>query len=79
MIHPYYQGKGIGKKLVEYRINYLNKNPKIELIVVRTSQLVYQFYEKLGFELEKVEKDFWAKDFHLYQMKMLNNPKAIKA
>ena len=70
MIDPSYQGKGIGKKLVQYRINHLNKNSNIELIVVRTTQLVYKFYEKMGFELEKVEKDFWAKNFDLYQMKM---------
>jgi N-acetylglutamate synthase-like GNAT family acetyltransferase len=73
MIDPSSQGKGIGKKLVQYRINHLNKNSNIELIVVRTTQLVYKFYEKMGFELEKVEKDFWAKNFDLYQMKM--NPK----
>ncbi len=72
MIDPRYQGNGIGKKLTKYRINHLNSNSKIETIIVRTTQLVYKFYEKLGFELEKVEKDFWAKDFDLYQMKMNN-------
>ena len=72
MIDPKYQGNGIGKKLTKYRINHLNSNSKIESIIVRTTQLVFKFYEKLGFELEKVEKDFWAKDFDLYQMKMNN-------
>lgn len=72
MIDPNYQGKGIGKKIVQHRINHLNNNPTIELIVVRTTQLVYKFYEKMGFELEKVEKDFWAKNYDLYQMKMNN-------
>jgi [ribosomal protein S18]-alanine N-acetyltransferase len=60
------------KKLTQYRINQINENPKIELIVVRTTQLVYKFYEKMGFKLEKVEKDFWAKNFDLYQMQMMN-------
>lgn len=72
MIDPNYQGKGIGSKLVRHRIDYLNKNPNIEFIVVRTTQLVYKFYEKMGFELEKIEKDFWAKNYDLYQMKMNN-------
>ena len=72
MIEPNLQGNGIGKKLTQYRINHINKNPKIELIVVRTTQLVYKFYEKMGFKLEKVEKDFWAKNFDLYQMQMRN-------
>jgi len=33
---------------------------------------VYKFYEKIGFELDKVEKDFRAKNFDLYQMQMKN-------
>ena len=66
------QGKGIGKKLIQYRITLLSKNPKVEFIVVRTSQLAYKFYEKMGFELEFIEKDYWAKNFDLYQMKMKN-------
>ena len=69
IISPSSQGKGIGRKLTEFRINYLNENPTIHNIIVRTSQLVYKFYEKLGFELESVEKDFWAKNYDMYQMK----------
>lgn len=72
VIDPKSQGNGIGKKLTQYRINHLNNNSNIEFIIVRTTQLVFKFYEKMGFELEKVEKDFWAKDFDLYQMKMNN-------
>ncbi|SEA20432.1 GNAT family N-acetyltransferase [Psychroflexus halocasei] len=70
MIDPNSQGNGIGKKLTQYRINHLKEKENIELIVVRTTQLVCKFYEKMGFELEKVEKDFWAKGFDLYQMEM---------
>lgn len=72
IISPTSQGKDIGTKLTEYRIHHLRNNPKIESIIVRTSQLAYRFYEKMGFELEHIEKDFWAKDFDLYQMKMKN-------
>ena len=39
---------------------------------LRTTQLAFQFYEKMGFELDKTKKDFWAKGFDLYQMKMKN-------
>ena len=45
-------------------------NLNVDLIVVRTTQLVSQFYKKMGFEIEMIEKDFWAKNFDLYQMKM---------
>lgn len=72
VIDPKYQGKGVGKKLTQYRINYLKEKTNIESIIVRTSQLAHPFYEKMGFELEKIEKDFWAKNFDLYQMKMKN-------
>jgi hypothetical protein len=41
--------------------------------MVRTSQVAYQFYQKAGFDLEKIEKDFWAKGFDLYQMKFKNS------
>ena len=70
IIAPKSQGKGVGKKMTQYRIHHLRENPKIEFIIVRTTQLAYKFYEKMGFDIEKVEKDFWAKNFDLYQMKL---------
>lgn len=72
MIDPSYQGKGIGRKLTQYRINHLKNAQDVEWIIVRTSQLVYKFYEKMGFHLDKIVKDYWAKNYHLYQMKMSN-------
>lgn len=69
IIRPKYHGKGIGTALALYRIVEIKKKPAINFIVVRTSQFVYQFYQKLGFELDKIEKDFWAPGFDLYQMK----------
>ena len=70
IIHPNFQGQGIGKKLLLHRINHIQNKTEIKLIVVRTSQLAYKFYQKVGFELERVEKDFWAKGFDLYRMEM---------
>ena len=72
MVDSKSQGKGIGKKLTQHRINHLKGNPKIEIIRVRTSQHAYKFYEKMGFELEKIEKEYWAKNFDLYLMQMKN-------
>ncbi len=72
MIKPNSQGKGIGRKLTEHRIKHLNKNDEIDLLVVRTTQLTYKFYEKMGFKLTKIEKDFWAEGFDLYQMEQKN-------
>lgn len=70
MLHPDYQRQGIGKKLTLHRIAVIKKRPTIKHIVVRTSQLVFPFYEKVGFILEKTEKNFWGKGLDLYEMKI---------
>lgn len=67
-IHPDAHGKGLGRKLVQHRIDHIKNKPHIETITVRTSQLAYRFYQKFGFELVKTEKDFWAEGLDLYQM-----------
>lgn len=69
-LHPDFQRKGIGKKLTLYRIQEAKKNSDIRSISVRTSQLAHIFYQKLGFELQKVVKDFWAEGFDLYEMRL---------
>lgn len=69
-LHPDFQRRGIGKQLTLHRIEQIKQNPAIRLITVRTSQLAYAFYQKLGFELERIEKDFWAEGFDLYAMKL---------
>ena len=74
MIHPDFHGKGIGKKLTHHRINKIKENPNINLIVVRTSQLANKFYGKMGFELKRVEKDFWAEGLDLYLMEINITP-----
>ncbi len=68
LIHPDWQGKGIGSGLTLFRINEIKKNSKVIKIEVRTSQLVYAFYQKLGFELVESIDDYWGKGLHLYRM-----------
>lgn len=71
LIHPDFQGQGLGKALTLFRINEIKNNTSIHTVVVRTSQLVYTFYQKSGFELMHIVKDFWAEGFDLYQMHMV--------
>ncbi len=71
MVKASAHGTGIGTKLTEYRINLLEQNSEVEKIVVRTSQLAYKFYEKMGFQLIKVQEDFWANNLHLYEMEVI--------
>lgn len=68
LLHPNSQGKGIGSQLLQHRIGVLKSNQKVKQIVVRTSQHVYPFYEKNGFELREIKKDYWADGFDLYLM-----------
>ncbi len=70
IFHPHHQGKGLGRMLTQYRIDKLKEYDCINIISVRTSQLVYKFYEKFGFVLQEVVKDYWAKGFDLYRMEI---------
>jgi ribosomal-protein-alanine N-acetyltransferase len=63
-----FKGKGIGQSLLKYRIDFIQSNYVSATIKVRTSQLAYKFYEKNGFTLKKIEKDYWATGFDLYSM-----------
>jgi ribosomal-protein-alanine N-acetyltransferase len=72
IVSPNSHGMGVGKKLTEFRINHLKERKAIETIVVRTTQIVYKFYEKMGFKLIKVTNDFWAEDIDLYHMELKN-------
>lgn len=69
IIHPDWQGKGIGSVLAKFRIEKMQQMG-IPNIGVRTSQHVYKFYEKMGFALKEIEKDYWATGFDLYDMEL---------
>jgi [ribosomal protein S18]-alanine N-acetyltransferase len=68
MIHPEQQGRSLVGKLLKYRIDLLHQRPEVTIISGRTSQLVYSFYEKFGFRLLEVKENYWADNFHLYEM-----------
>ena len=68
IIHPDYQGKSLGRKLLMYRIEVLKAIPGIKKITVRTSQLAYKFYEKQGFTLNEIKRNYWADGFDMYSM-----------
>lgn len=70
IIDPEHQGKGIGRSLLLHRINVLKNDKQVNSIRVRTSQHTDKFYAKCGFSLEFITKDYWAKDYDLYQMKI---------
>ncbi len=65
---PNYSGQGLGKKAVEHCLQILKSSPKVEKLVVSTSQLAYQFFKKFDYTLVKTEKDYWGKGLDLYLM-----------
>lgn len=69
MVHPGWQGRGVGTALLQHRLRLVSQLP---IIIVRTSQQAYQFYEKNGFRLLSVQKDYWAAGFDLYLMQYEN-------
>ncbi|WNJ17092.1 GNAT family N-acetyltransferase [Pontibacter sp. G13] len=70
VVHPDHMGKGIGAQLTRHRIEHIRRQKAFDQIIVRTSQLVYPFYERQGFKLFFTERDFWAPGFDLYQMEL---------
>jgi len=57
---PQHTGKGLGKSVVDYSLKQLKQNPSVKKLTVRTSQLAYLFFEKIGFQLMRSEKDYWG-------------------
>ena len=77
ILHPDFQGQGLGTLMLDYRIEKLKKTKKVSKIIVRTTQLVYKFYEKAGFKLVEEVKDYWAEGFDLHEMEYVK-PKNIQ-
>lgn len=69
MFHPDFQRKTLGTQLLNYRLEKLKAIDGIEEITVRTSQQAYRFFEKRGFSVFEIKKDYWAKGLDLYSMK----------
>ncbi len=66
--HPDFHGLGLGRQLSLYCIHCLKAQADIDKLVVGTSQLVYRFFEKLGYTLLYTEENYWAPGLHLYLM-----------
>ena len=68
IVNPAFQRKGIGTYITTYRLQQILKIPTVEIVSVRTSQLVYRFYEKFGLILQEIIPDYWAKGFDMYRL-----------
>ena len=70
-LHPDWQGRGLGKRLALMRLDLIKTKASINKIVVRTSQMAFKFYEKMGFRLKYTSEDFWAKSYDLFYMEII--------
>ena len=56
VVHPTYQGKGVGKRLLETFLNNISQNRadilRVELIVRESNAKAIKLYESLGFKIE---------------------------
>lgn len=71
IVHPNWHGKSVGRQIVQKSLDEIRQIPGINKIVVRTSQLVYKFYEKFGFKLLSTTDNYWGEGMHLYHMEQL--------
>ena len=68
MVHIRYHKKGYGKSLVEFRLKSIaNYYPQFD-VVLNTSQKTFRFYEKLGFKLVSIKKDYYGVGLDRYDM-----------
>lgn len=67
-LHPTVFGGGHGKKAVHHCLEILRADARVKKLIVRTSQLVYPFFEKLGYQVVQTQKDYWAPGLDLYLM-----------
>ena len=69
-IDPAFHRMGFGKELTTYLLRVVSAIDNIQIVDVWTSQHAYRFYEKFGFGVKKIKKDYWGKDLDLYVMSM---------
>ncbi|MCU0438864.1 MAG: GNAT family N-acetyltransferase [Raineya sp.] len=55
-VHPDFQGKGVGKAIFMYLLNYIENTRhdilRVELIARESNQKAIEFYQKIGFKIE---------------------------
>ncbi len=70
MIHRSLHRQGIGRQLFQYRIALIKSISPDSTIVLDTSQHAYPFFQKLGFVITKITRDFYAKGIDRYDMEL---------
>lgn len=70
MVDPTRHGIGLGKALLEYRLEQLRGNRNVNRVCIDSSQLTAPFYEKYGFTTQRIIPDGYAPGLHRHEMEI---------
>ena len=74
LIHSDFHKKGLGEKLLKFRLEEIKKiYPKVN-IVLDTTQHSFTFFEKYGFVTTKITNDSYGVGMHRYDMVKKDSP-----
>ncbi|MDR6804932.1 N-acetylglutamate synthase-like GNAT family acetyltransferase [Dyadobacter sp. BE34] len=68
MVAREFHRKGIGKQLLTFRLNKIQELRPGASVILDTTQLSFPFFEKLGFRITQITKDFYAPGLDRYDM-----------
>lgn len=68
MVAREFHRNGIGKQLLTFRLNKIQELRPGSSVILDTTQLSFPFFEKLGFRITEVTKDFYAPGLDRYDM-----------
>jgi [ribosomal protein S18]-alanine N-acetyltransferase len=72
MVHADLRGTGLGKELLQYRLDLIKTRfPEIRSVVSQTSPAAAGFFAKFGFETRYEEPKYWGNEIDLVGMELL--------
>lgn len=74
LINKEHHKRGYGKALAMFRLDIIRHKFPTADVILDTTQHTYRFFEKLGFVIEKVTKDFYAPGLDRYDMRLKAMP-----
>ena len=68
MVDRSHHGRGLGRQLIQYRLDELRKHPEVVAVKLQTSHLSAPFFAKAGFTTEQVIEDGYGPGLHQHDM-----------
>lgn len=76
MIRRDWHGRGVGRLLLERRLEAIREDHTIKLVIMNTSQHTVAFFQKFGFQIEQVIPDGYSAGLDRYELRLLLNSAA---